>query len=355
MLYKRCDCEAPEKCKHTWIYRFELNGVQYRKSTKTSNRNLADKLETKRRAAILENRELPNLKPVRLSVHITAYCTHTKTANVTHYKDAAVLDRFRDVVGDRQLLEITPFHFDRWKTERSKKVSRSTVNREMNILRGCFRSAVEWGHLTENPITLVKDFRVDDTRIRVLTDDELRIVLKLEDPFVVLVCRATLESLARISELLNLRVQHVGAGWVEMRKKGGKVSRVPVTPELRAALLARVADSGYIFGEGRSGRPPSQQTASQRVFRALQGAGILDASHHTMRHTGVTIMLEKGVNPRTIQTLAGWSSLRMLERYGHSRDAESVRATRSVASYLDDVTKTVTSTEIPASGNPDNS
>jgi integrase len=33
-----------------------------------------------------------------------------------------------------------------------------------------------------------------------------------------------------------------------------------------------------------------------------------------MRHTGVTLMLEVGINPRVIQLLAGWASLRMLER-----------------------------------------
>jgi hypothetical protein len=44
-----------------------------------------------------------------------------------------------------------------------------------------------------------------------------------------------------------------------------------------------------------------------------------------MRHTGVTLMLEAGVNPRAIQTLAVWTTLRMLERYGHARDAEMRR------------------------------
>jgi hypothetical protein len=28
-----------------------------------------------------------------------------------------------------------------------------------------------------------------------------------------------------------------------------------------------------------------------------------------MRHTGITLMLEAGVNPRVIQKLAGWTSL----------------------------------------------
>jgi len=40
----------------------------------------------------------------------------------------------------------------------------------------------------------------------------------------------------------------------------------------------------------------------------------------------VTLMLDGGANPRAIQKLAGWTTLRMLERYGHVRDAEVRRA-----------------------------
>jgi integrase len=49
-------------------------------------------------------------------------------------------------------------------------------------------------------------------------------------------------------------------------------------------------------------------------------------SHHTMRHTGVTIMLDEGISPRAIQQLVGWTTLRMVERYGHVRDSELRRA-----------------------------
>jgi site-specific recombinase XerD len=46
-------------------------------------------------------------------------------------------------------------------------------------------------------------------------------------------------------------------------------------------------------------------------------------------------MLENGVNPRVIQRLAGWSSLRMLERYGHVRDAEMLRAVTATRAHVD--------------------
>jgi site-specific recombinase XerD len=54
-----------------------------------------------------------------------------------------------------------------------------------------------------------------------------------------------------------------------------------------------------------------------------------------MRHTGVTLMLEHGINPRVIQFLAGWTSMRMLDRYGHVRDTEIRRAVTANAEHLD--------------------
>src|SRR4029453_18693774 len=50
-----------------------------------------------------------------------------------------------------------------------------------------------------------------------------------------------------------------------------------------------------------------------------------------MRHTGVTDMLEDGISSTAIKAYAGWTSLRMLERYGHLRDAELQRATTGTA------------------------
>ena len=150
-------------------------------------------------------------------------------------------------------------------------------------------------------------------------------------------------SLNRISEVLALRREHLGASWMEVRRKGGRVNRIALPQDLRVSLLERCATSGYIFGEGPHGEPPTQQTASNRVIRTLASLGLAGVTHHTMRHTGVTLMLEAGINPRVIQLLAGWTSLRMLERYGHMRDTEIRRAVTSNADRLRQAaTKTAT-------------
>jgi site-specific recombinase XerD len=70
----------------------------------------------------------------------------------------------------------------------------------------------------------------------------------------------------------------------------------------------------------------------------MTALGIEGASHHTMRHTGITLLLEAGINPRAIQKLAGWTEstgLRMLQRYGHVRDAEISRAVSVTAAIVE--------------------
>jgi hypothetical protein len=104
----------------------------------------------------------------------------------------------------------------------------------------------------------------------------------------------------------------------------GRVHRIALPEDLRVSLLERCAASGYIFGEGPQGESPGQQTASDRVIRTLASLGL----------SGVTLMLEAGTNPCVIQLLAGWTSLRMLERYGHTRDTEIRRAVESKTDRL---------------------
>jgi len=67
---------------------------------------------------------------------------------------------------------------------------------------------------------------------------------------------------SRISEVLALRREHLGGSWMELRRKGGRVHRIALPDDLRTLLLARCHASGYIFGEGPRGEPPSQQTAA---------------------------------------------------------------------------------------------
>jgi site-specific recombinase XerD len=217
-------------------------------------------------------------------------------------------------------------------------VGQSTVNRELTVIKGLFRRAVEWKMIAASPAADVRKYRTDDVRARVLTEAEIQTVLTKTPADIALLCRSTLECLPRLSELLTLRREHIGPSWVEIRRKGGRVERITITPELREALLKRAHRKGYVFGTGTDGEPPTQEATSLAITRMMRKVGLRGVSHHTMRHTGVTLMLEAGVNPRVIQKLAGWTSLRMLERYGHARDAEAQRAVTTMHALLERAT-----------------
>ena len=347
MLFKRCPCpraiQDADGCTHPLWIRFDADGKTIRFSTKTANRKIAEKIEVKRRAAIIEEREgLEKRKTVLLAKHVADYKTFVKAANATgESRSWPVVERFLETIGNRPLHAITGEMIENWKIARLAEAKWSTVDRELCVIKGMFSKAVEWKRLKSTPAGPdVKLFDKENERTRVLSDEELQTfaTLESENPFVWLVCQITLETLSRLSEALSIEKKHIGRHSVEIMKKNGYVVHVPIRPELRAAMLARVHPvSGFVFGEGALGYRPIAATASTRVSTALLKLKIKDASHHTFRHTGTTLMLDAGANPKAIQALAGWTSLAMLERYGHARNKALIHAVDSVVAHLKDI------------------
>ena len=341
-IYKRCACAETARCGHRFWFKFKLHGREYRSTTRTANRQLAERIGAKRRLDVPERREgwrAP--KPVKFSEHLKAYLAHTAKANISSNKDQRVLNGFLASVGDRSIAEVSAFHVERWKRDRADVVSRSTVNRELNIVRGCFSRAVEWERLTISPMRSVKPYRVDDVRLRVCSPAEICTLLDGAPRDLALLARLTLESLLRLSEALALRRDDIGSTYATVvRSKSGQSRRVPLTAELRADLLKRCHAMGYIFGIGKEGRPPQAAAISVAFARLSRVLDLVGVSHHTLRHTGATVMVANGVSLRAVQTIGGWSSLRMVERYAHVDDAELARAVRVTHNHTEEAIRT---------------
>lgn len=336
-LFKRCDCLDRTKCRHSFHYHFKLYRRRFHGTTKTANRQLAERIATKRRTVALEGREgLRPPKPVLLTEHVKSYLAHTAKTNRSSNKDKGVLDAFVASVGDRHLTDVSAFHIERWKRERAEQVSRSSVNRELNIVRGCFSRAVDWGRLSASPLRTVKGYRVDNVRLRICSPEEIHRIVHDAPADLQLLARLTLESLLRLSEALALRREDIGPTYATVvNSKSGRSRRVPLTGELRADLLARCHAAGHVFGVGKNGQPPTQQAMSVAFTRAIRALGLSGISHHTFRHTGATVMVANGVSLRAVQVIGGWSTLRMVERYAHVDDAELARAVRITHSHTE--------------------
>jgi hypothetical protein len=178
-LFKRCTCVDRKACRHPFWFACKLYQHKHSGSTRTANYRLAERIAARYRNDVLAGKAgLTRKPPVRFSEHIKAYVAHTEKTNRSSYKDAAVLQRLLESVGDRPITEVSSFHLERWKRERAAEVSRSTVNRELNIIRGCFSRAVEWDRLSLSPMRRIKAYRVDDVRLRVCTPAEIKTLLE---------------------------------------------------------------------------------------------------------------------------------------------------------------------------------
>ena len=298
-LLKRCRCTASQRCSHPYWFRFFLHGREYRASTHTGNRTLATRIAEKRKVEVLEGRTGLRRRSVpRLSKFIPDYTGWTAKTSRTAYKDAGVLAGFVASVGDQRLYEVSPFHIERWKTLRAKDVQPATVNRELNIIRGCFARAVEWGRLTVSPVRGVQPYRVENTRTRILSSEEIQSVLDGSSGDLGLIARATLESLFRLSDVLRLRAEDIGPTFATVvHSKNGRRRHVPLTAELRSDLLQRAHASGWIFGEDRyEGQPATQSAVTIAFCRLMRRLNVQGASHHTLRHTGASAMVAAGVS-----------------------------------------------------------
>jgi integrase len=71
------------------------------------------------------------------------------------------------------LEDVKAFHVQRWRTARLKIVTPATTNRDLNVLRGAFSRAVEWGLLSAHPLRTVKAAKTDRRPVvRYLSPDE---------------------------------------------------------------------------------------------------------------------------------------------------------------------------------------
>jgi len=87
----------------------------------------------------------------------------------------------------------------------------------------------------------------------------------------------------------------------------------------------------------------------RHVFgRAVERAGIRtgDVTLHTLRHTALSRMIDKGYDDYTVMAISGHSSTRMLARYTHPTDERKTDALRSFS--LQHVTMASQSLAAPA-------
>jgi len=264
------------------------------------------------------------------------YYDHISTTKRNQEREASMLRQLGAYFDDARLDQLTPQHLIEWRTARAAEVAPATVNRELALLKHLLGSAIPQ-YLTQNPAAKMKQLRVPEQDVRLLEPEEETRLLSVAtaEERAIVIC--ALDTLQRLSNVASLKRAQDHGTYLTVLNPKVKGYKVPVSSRLRQALDALPRDGAYYFP---SVQGPTTQTRRNYVIRMfadlltradlprLRRAGGL--SFHSLRHTGASRMLARGVDIKTVQQLGGWQNLLVLEKYLHPTDAQKVAAVEAV-------------------------
>ena len=183
----------------------------------------------------------------------------------------------------------------------------------------------------ESPTRKIKKPKVDNKRVRFLTEDEARELLDAlmeRSPTVRDMTAFGIFCGARAGEIYTLRWCDIDTegGTVFLRQTKNGISRhVYLTQEIREILERRYkgqARGELIFPSTKGGEITRISNTFEHVVKDLGlNDGITDIRQkvvfHTTRHTFASWLVQRGVPLYTVAKLTGHSELRMVERYAH--------------------------------------
>jgi integrase len=196
-------------------------------------------------------------------------------------------------------------------------VKRSTANQRLIKLKALCNRAVEWGVIDRNPIMVVRRLPELDSKPRkFFTAEQLRAIYDADvrnAPIWQLLANTGM----RISEARNLKWKNVKERKIEIisteteRTKSRKWRDIPLTANASSALtLLRGNDETYVLPRVHV------KTLRYRFNNACRKSGV-EGTLHELRHTFISTLVMQGIPLRTVQVLAGHSTITVTEQYSH--------------------------------------
>lgn len=228
-------------------------------------------------------------------------------------------------------------------TPAGKKRSPSTGNRYTVALAAVLSIATrEWLVLDANPMERVKKLVEPPGRVRFLSDDERRALLKACGPQLRVFTLLLIFSGMRRDEARNLTWRQVDleAGTARIEKSKNRSARtVPLAPVVVTALrehakVRQLSTKQLVFP---STTDPNVPRVVNKSFRkAVERAGIQDFHIHDCRHTAASYLAQTGSSLLEIGQILGHKTIAMVKRYSHLTDSVTTVAINRMAARFAD-------------------
>jgi integrase/recombinase XerD len=253
-----------------------------------------------------------------------------KPRTVANYE--GIVRRLKEDLGPLPVASIKTSRLDDYVTWASENQGPASLNRDISILHGIFKSAKRKGLVEVNPVEDVERPKITQRDWRILEPVEVGAVLKaFTDEQARTVFLTLILTGVRRHELKNLVWRDVGLSNPDgpvMRIRDSKsekgIRSIAIPPVLSEALWQHRRSSTYqgedefVFTTSRGGKLSDKVFAAQ--FReALKKAGIEDyvRPFHDLRHSAITNDAASGYNAVELMTKAGHSDMKTTKLYMH--------------------------------------
>ena len=328
-----------------YYFEFMYKGRRYYEKIGAVSKTVAKEIANEIRSRIIRGEYIPQKKKVSFSEAMEVYISWYMARSYAREKSKKEYERRVRAIGEYfknyQLNAISKAVIENYKRKRLEEgIKRTTLNRELTILKSIFERAKEMGLLDGEPPKIEKVKGEEEEIVRFLTEEEAQRLISACPEWFKPVVIFALNTGLRAGEIFSLRWEDVDfeSKTIAVKSEFSKSKKKRLIPMNTAVynLLKNLErkEHGYIF-TNRFGLPYKYEDKTyRRVFKtACEKAGIKDFRFHDLRHTFASWVAMNSKDIYAVKHLLGHSSLSSTKRYAHLTDSYLKAAVESVPNF----------------------